>query len=660
MKGHLKKSKEKHKKPRAIHRSSPTKKNKRIKHIKKNKRIKNLVHPFHSLEVPIPVWKKEEKNIPKTSNNELDKSYLEKLKEEKKQIEENLRKTLEEKKQIEKVKITPNLEKIEKPISKEDEEVDKIKAEILNKSPDYEKKLGLPVTTKNEVEKAKDKEQKNLIAHGKILDTYNVQTNDVNTKITLMDTDQGKFYQIKLPEVSRPTQALLENVKQKLINFIDIGTAEITDINAIEKLKQNLITKATELFQKFKMPKENISFLTGLLINEMIGLGDLEIPLSDADLEEIVITSASEPVRVYHRKYGWMQTNLTLNTEKQIENYSAIIARRVGRQITTLTPMLDAHLISGDRVNAVLYPICTKGNTITIRKFAREPWTMVDFINSKTCTVDVFALLWVAIQYEMNILFSGGTASGKTTMLNVCTPFFPANHRILSIEDTRELQLPAHLYWAPLVTRLPNPEGKGEITMLDLLVNSLRMRPDRIILGEVRKHETAEVLFEAMHTGHSVYSTVHADTSSETVARMVNPPINIPPNLLKAIDLNVVMFRDRRRGLRRVFQLAELIPDESDKNGVKPNILYRWEPTNDKILSHSNSMRFFEDLSRHTGMSFTEISQDLKEKKDILNWLVKNNIRDMNSISQVIKKYYLKQGWKDIKSKENIKVKKRS
>ncbi|MEM2368936.1 MAG: ATPase, T2SS/T4P/T4SS family [Candidatus Pacearchaeota archaeon] len=535
----------------------------------------------------------------------------------------------------------------------------KEKTAIIKKIPEeYEKKLGLPVSISKEhkITKQKEKKESERVS-GKVLESYDVEANEVVTKISILETEKGKFYHIKLPEISKPTRALLETTKQKLITMIEIGTSEITDINAIERLKENLKEKAQSLLQGFKLPKENIAFLTGILINEMIGLGNIELLIADPNLEEIVITSASEPVRVYHKKYGWMPTNLMLESEKQIENYSAIIARRVGRQITTLTPMLDAHLITGDRVNAVLYPICTKGNTITIRKFAREPWTIVDFINNKTCSIDVFALIWLAIQYELNILFSGGTASGKTTMLNVCTPFFPANHRIISIEDTRELQLPQHLYWTPLVTRLPNPEGKGEVTMLDLLVNSLRMRPDRIILGEVRRHETAEVLFEAMHTGHSVYATVHADTTAETIARLVNPPISIAPNLLKAVDMNIVMFRDRRRGIRRVYQVAEWIPEESDKYGVKPNILYRWEPASDKIIKHSESMRLLEDLSRHTGLSFSEINRDLATKKELLNYLVKNNIRDMNSIGKIIQDYYLKHGWK-IAKENKIKKKK--
>ncbi len=506
---------------------------------------------------------------------------------------------------------------------------------------------------KNELERIKKG-----ISRGEVIDTYYVEANEVNVKVTIADGPDGKFYSLKLPELSEPTKALLDNIKEKLVSSIDIKI-EITDVHAIERLNKSLKEKAENLLsQQYKLPAENINILSGILINEMVGLGNLELLVADPNLEEIVVTSAKEPVRIYHKKYGWLITNLIMESEKQIENYSSIIARRVGRQITTLTPMLDAHLVTGDRVNSILYPICTKGNTITIRKFAREPWTAVDYINEKTCSVDVFALIWTAMQYELNILFSGGTASGKTTTLNVSSLFFPPYHRIISIEDTRELQLPGHLYWTPLVTRLSNPEGKGAVTMLDLLVNSLRMRPDRIILGEMRRQEEAEVLFEAMHTGHSVYATVHADSSAETIARLVNPPINVPSNLLKAVHLNVVMFRDRRKGVRRVFQVAEFIPDETERNGVKPNILYRYEPASDSIIKHGNSIRVFEELSRHTGLSISEINKEIEEKKKILMDLVKRNIRDMGSIANVVRDFYFKYQ-ADVEAKKNKEKKKK-
>ncbi|MFA4953600.1 MAG: type II/IV secretion system ATPase subunit [Candidatus Pacearchaeota archaeon] len=369
----------------------------------------------------------------------------------------------------------------------------------------------------------------------------------------------------------------------------------------------------------------------------MLGLGKIEFLINDQELEEIVIVSAKEPVRAYHRSLGWMITNIEIKTEEEINNYANIIARRIGRQITVLTPLLDAHVVTGDRANAVLYPVATKGNTITIRKFARDPWTIIDLIENQTVNVDVSAILWLAIEYEMNVLISGGTASGKTVFLNACMPFIPPNHRIISMEDTRELMLPEFLYWCPLVTRLPNAEGKGEVSMLDLLVNALRMRPDRIILGEIRRQREAEVLFEAMHTGHSVYATVHADTAAETIRRLTNPPINISPTMLNNVNLNVVMFRDRRKGIRRVYQVAEIIPS---KEIVSANILYRWVPERDTISPHNESMTFFDDLSRHIGMSQAEINKYLDEKKSILNWMLKNKIRDLNSIGKVMNLYY--------------------
>ena len=282
----------------------------------------------------------------------------------------------------------------------------------------------------------------------------------------------------------------------------------------MESLKEQFKSEAKTLLQE-ELPQleENITdhFMI-TLVHELLGLGDIEFLLDDVNIEEIVINSAKEPIRIYHKGFGWIKTNLYPESESEIVNYASIIARRVGREISNLDPMLDAYLLTKDRANAILMPIASKGSTITIRKFARDPWTAADFIKNKTASSEVLSLIWLVIQYEMNMIISGGTGSGKTSFLNVCMPFIPPNHRIISIEDTRELQLPCFLYWCPLTTRQPNPEGKGEVTMLDLVVNSLRMRPDRIIMGEIRKQKEAEVLFEAMHTGHSVYGTLHADT----------------------------------------------------------------------------------------------------------------------------------------------------
>jgi flagellar protein FlaI len=473
---------------------------------------------------------------------------------------------------------------------------------------------------------------------GKELEIYQIEIDRAKVEIRIDKSDYGLVYGIYIPHINIATKALLEEIRKELVAVTTIAAGEIVDQKSIQKIKTRFMVDASKLLLE-KIPgtsKETEEFLVGVLMQEMLGLGKIEFLMNDPNLEEIVILNSKE-IRVYHKKYGWLLTNIELNSEDDVINYANIISRRVGRQISILNPLLDAHVVTGDRANAVLFPIATRGNTITIRKFSRDPWTIIDLINNNTISKDIAALLWLGIEYEMNILFSGGTASGKTVCLNACMPFIPPNHRIISIEDTRELMLPKFLYWCPLVTRTSNVENKGEVSMLDLLVNSLRMRPDRIVLGEIRRQKEAEVLFEAMHTGHSVYSTVHADTAAETIRRLVNPPINIPPQLLVSVNLNAVMFRDRRKGVRRVSQLAEFIPG---KENVSANLLYRWVPDKDIFVAHNKSLAFFDQLSRNTGMDEKEIEQNLRYKKSIFDWLIKNKIRDLESFGKLMNYYY--------------------
>ncbi len=456
--------------------------------------------------------------------------------------------------------------------------------------------------------------------------------------------DLVKLYKISIPQISPATMAILNSIKEDLLRDLKIGMQEMLEPANIEKLKVDFSSKAGELLEQ-NLPHITLQIkemLISYLISEMLGLGPLENLISDPDLEEIVINTSKEPVWVYHKQYGWLKTNVMIENEREIENYAGIIARRVGRQITTLEPLLDAYLITGDRANATLFPISTKGNTLTIRKFARKPWTIVDFIQNKTLNIEVAAFLWLTMQYELNMIVGGGTSSGKTSLLNSLMPFIQPNHRIVSIEDTRELQLPNFLHWVPMTTRLPNPEGKGEVSMLDLMINSLRMRPDRIVVGEIRRADQAEVLFEAMHTGHSVYSTLHADTAEQVIKRMTNPPINIPDIMMEALHLIVIQYRDRRRGIRRTYQVAEVLPSEmEEERKTRVNVLYRLKPDG-TIVPHNPCVRIFDLLKMHTGMAEKEFQQDMAEKMDVLREMVKRNITDTNTIGKVIADYYSK------------------
>ncbi|MFH0859564.1 MAG: type II/IV secretion system ATPase subunit [Candidatus Altiarchaeota archaeon] len=476
-----------------------------------------------------------------------------------------------------------------------------------------------------------------------IITSYDVMLEEL--KLPVMISDVGDYvyhYIMKTPQVDFVTRALLDETKRSLVGEIQIETHDVLNQDRVKLLRTKFFNRSKEKMKTVlkKATDDYLSMLGRVLVNEMIGLGDIEYLLADKYLEEVVVNNSKDVLWAYHREYGWIKTNLILPTEDMIMNYSARIAREVGREITHLEPLLDAHLVTGDRVNSTLFPISTMGNTITIRRFSRNPLTMIHMLEKerKTISLDAAAFLWMAMEYELSILIAGGTASGKTTMLNAMMPFLPANHRIISIEDTRELNLPKFLHWIPLTIRPPNPRGEGEISMLDLIENALRMRPDRIIVGEVRRKRETEVLFEAMHTGHSVLGTFHAEQAYEVVDRITTPPMDIPGTVLSSLQLIVVQYRNRRTGVRRTFEIAELV-----KGAEKPelNTLFKWNARTDTIESVYPSLRIKEELEVFAGMNESEIEQDLEGKKKILKWLLDNHINSVNEVGRLVTQYYI-------------------
>jgi len=494
-------------------------------------------------------------------------------------------------------------------------------------------------------EKREFAEKKPLPKDKKLLESYEITADFVKAKVNIWNIGEKDVpvYEVIMPKVESATKALLESLMNELAQKIPIAVEDITDPRKIVELKKVFFKKAEEAI-KVEIPKSNeqqIKLLAGILLHKMYGLGEMELILSDNLLEEVAINGANQPISLYHKKHGWLESTQKPKSEEEIYNFASQIGRKVNREITSLNPIMDAHLLTGDRVAATLFPISTAGNTITIRRFARNPWTIIHFIDPEiNCfSKEIAAFLWMAMQYELNILVAGGTASGKTSVLNSITSLIPAKQRIISIEDTREITLPDSLLrnWVALTSRNPNPEGQGAVTMLDLMVASLRMRPDRMIVGEVRKQKQAEAMFEAMHTGHAVYCTIHADTVAQVLRRLVEPPIKIPRAEVEALHLVLVQYRDRRRGIRRTLELAEVLSRE-DKLDV--NYLYRWIPRTDKFEKANESIRIIEELNLHTGMTPKEINQDLKEKEMILDWMLKNNIKDVNEVGQIMRIYY--------------------
>lgn len=479
----------------------------------------------------------------------------------------------------------------------------------------------------------------NTYSSTRLLDKYSITANNISVDIEILSKDDKPvpMYIVSITNISETTKIVLEKIREEFISKLDLAEIEKSKEENSDNLKEKFKESITKLINKYfpKSDERTKATLINYLLEENLGLGKMEILLKDKNLEEIVINNHVEPVWVYHKKFGWLETNIKIHTESRIRHYATMIGRDVNKEITILNPLMDAHLLNGDRVNATLSPISTKGNTITIRKFAEDPWTITKFIKAGTITPSAAALIWLGIQNELSIMIAGGTGSGKTSMLNVVSNFFPPNQRIISIEDTRELQLPKNLHWVPLETRLPNPEGKGGVSMLDLLVNSLRMRPDRIVVGEIRRKQEAQVLMEAMHTGHSVYATIHANNADETVTRLTNPPIEIPKAMLSSLSMILVQNRNRRTGKRRTLQIAEITPTGDAKVIMQLNAI---KDSLDKITEAEQIIKI---ISLYTGMTKEQIIYDLKQKEDILNWMVRKNIENINEIGAVMAKYYM-------------------
>lgn len=498
----------------------------------------------------------------------------------------------------------------------------------------------IPVSRKKPPELQSEKE-KNPVE----LEKYTLSGGNVHLDTTIYDTgDFVPHYLISIPKVDFVTRALLDETKRALIGEIQVQTREVFDVDKFQKLKNRFYQRATDKLKTVlkKSGEDYISVLSQLLVNEMIGIGDVEYLMLDDHIEEVVINSSKDVVWAYHKKHGWLKTNIIIPTEELIRNYSSRVAREVGREITHMNPLLDAHLTTGDRVNATLYPISTDGNTITIRRFSRTPWTATKLMDDdiRTINAEVAAFLWLAIEHEMSVLVAGGTASGKTTMLNAIMPFMPANQRIISMEDTRELNLPEYLQWVPLAVRPAGPEGEGEVSMLTLMQNSLRMRPDRIIVGEVRAKRETEVLFEAMHTGHSVYSTFHAERAQDVVDRITSPPMEIPETVMHSLQLIVVQFRNRRTRQRRTFEIVELTKDENEKTQL--NTVFQWDPRVDEIVKRrGGSLRVQSELETFSGLTQKEMDEDLEGKKIVLEWLKSQNVTGVNEVGHIVTNYYL-------------------
>ncbi len=349
------------------------------------------------------------------------------------------------------------------------------------------------VPDKSEVEKEIEEAPKKIeiASYGKV-------------KIFKIPGKEMLYYYVPVPRPTRAERNVINTIKEAATRLISIAPYKIRDPDQRRVVYRQKIIEILKASPELHIPQHRFEFYAESVVREMVGYGLIDSLVSDDRLEEIMVIGPGKPVYIFHRDYEMMASNIEFFSEDEVQDLINRIARQIGRRVDISSPLLDSRLPDGSRVNATIPPASVSGSTLTIRKFRADPYSMIDLINMGSLGTELAAFLWMAVEglgaRPANILIAGGTGSGKTTTLNVLASFISASERIVTIEDTAELNLPMQ-HWIRMEARPPGLEGKGELTLDILTKNSLRMRPDRIIVGEVR-HDEAFSLFTAMNTGH--------------------------------------------------------------------------------------------------------------------------------------------------------------
>ena len=415
------------------------------------------------------------------------------------------------------------------------------------------------------------------------------------------------------------------------------------------KDKREYLKGAVNSFIKSRGIKVDPSTRTKIdyyLLRDFVDYGHIDALMSDNFIEDISCDGTDVPLFVFHQKYESIKTASRFEEAKDLDSFIVQLGQRCGKQVSVSSPILDGTSGEGHRIQATYgTEVTTRGSSFTIRRFKEKPFTPVDLIKFNTASADMVAYMWLAVEIGKSMLVVGGTASGKTATLNAAALFIRPGAKIVTMEDTRELNLP-HENWIPGTTRTGvgerDAEGKaeGEIDMYELVRGALRQRPNYIIVGEVRGKETS-TMFQAMATGHTTYSTMHADSVKSMINRLENPPINTPRILLTALNFVIIQKHVRVKDsiVRRITEIIELVAYEADTNEIVTNTVYAWDPRSDSYMYRGHSF-ILDGMMEVRNMTHDEMDAEFKRRVDIINYMVEKDFSDFIEISNLIVSYY--------------------
>jgi flagellar protein FlaI len=393
---------------------------------------------------------------------------------------------------------------------------------------------------------------------------------------------------------------------------------------------------------KILIEPETLDKLMYYISRDYIHLGKIDPLMRDHMIEDISADGVGVPIYIWHRQYESIPTNIIFRDSRELDSFVTKLAYVSGRHISIASPMVDASLPDGSRIQLTYgQEVTRRGSTFTIRRFRADPLTISDLISFRTVSSLMGAYFWYLIERKMSLLIGGGTASGKTTSLNALSMFIVPDFKVVSIEDTAELNLP-HENWIPSVARtgFGAVGSPAEISLFDLLKAAMRQRPDYIIVGEVRGAE-AYTLFQSMATGHGGLSSMHADSVTAAIHRLESEPMNIPPTLIMTLDIIAMQMRVRvaDHSTRRMTHLAELVRIDPISKEILINDVFKWEPKTDTFSYSGRSYALEKIVERH-GVTMDTIRKELDERRTILDWMVKSGIRRYTDVSTVIRDYY--------------------
>lgn len=453
--------------------------------------------------------------------------------------------------------------------------------------------------------------------------------------ITSEDPDSHEVrYEAVEPTLTDEERKKLSMIQRFLVDTMDVM---ISEIGPGEKAEEYLIDKINKIVKGYRIPinKDSLDKIIYYMIRDYIGYGKIDVMMRDPLIEDISCNGFNVPIYVWQREHESIPSNLMFGSEEELDSFIIRLAYRTGRMISVANPMLDATLPDGSRIQMTLGREVTRGgSTFTIRKFKADPLTIVDLINYGTLSSEMAAFLWLLIENKLNIFVCGPTACGKTTTLGCLAIFIQPDFKVVTIEDTPEIQL-YQKNWIRSVSR-PGIGGASEITLFDLLRAAMRQRPDYIVVGEIRGAE-AYTLFQAMATGHGGISTMHADSVATTVQRLETKPMDIPRMLIS--NLNVVLIQLRVEKKRRVVTTTEFVGIDPKTNEIITNESFRWDAKTDSYRYLGRSY-LLEGIAQKSRKSLKDIREEIDRRKAILDWMVKNGMRSFKEVTGTIRNYY--------------------